>query len=167
MNPFFLFFTGLLCILFSVSSTAAEMTVRLARVVDGDTITVIENSNIAFESTIRLADIDCPEISQTHGKKARQAVLDMIPLNSIIAIETFHLGRYGRNIGYVKSNEQYLHRFLVEKGHCWVNDSYARDETLKELETQARENKAGIWSLPDKQRQAPWIWRAARKRNKN
>nr|WP_235661078.1 excalibur calcium-binding domain-containing protein [Candidatus Hamiltonella defensa] len=40
---------------------------------------------------------------------------------------------------------------------------YSRDPRLLAFETQAREEKKGLWALPESQRVPPWEWRKSRR----
>ena len=40
---------------------------------------------------------------------------------------------------------------------------YLEDKTLLDDETHARENKLGLWSLPEAQRVPPWEWRRGKR----
>jgi len=48
-------------------------------------------------------------------------------------------------------------------GHAWVYRRYAKDKTLYDLETEARENQLGLWALPEEQKIAPWEWRQGKR----
>ena len=45
------------------------------------------------------------------------------------------------------------------KWSAWVYDKYVRDLTLNDLQTEARTERRGIWSLPESQQIPPWRWR--------
>ena len=55
-----------------------------------------------------------------------------------------------------------LNQELVKAGFAWWYRRYAPDdETLVQLEREAREAKRGLWADPDPL--PPWEWRTARK----
>ncbi|WP_263458905.1 MULTISPECIES: thermonuclease family protein [unclassified Gammaproteobacteria] len=45
----------------------------------------------------------------------------------------------------------------VESGAAWVYQKYTSDPILYEAEEAAKENKRGLWALPDPL--PPWEWR--------
>ena len=52
---------------------------------------------------------------------------------------------------------------LAAGGYAYVYPGYATTERLYEVEEEARENQAGIWKLPEKERVKPWEWRKQKK----
>ena len=67
--------------------------------------------------------------------------------------------RYGRLIGKIWLGDREINREMVREGHAWVYRNYLDDKTMLVDETHARENKLGLWSLPEVQRVPPWDWR--------
>ncbi len=66
------------------------------------------------------------------------------------------LDRYGRTIGEViLPDGRIVNRELVRAGFAWWYRKYApEDETLKELEAEARDAKRGLWA--DASPVPPW-----------
>lgn len=67
-------FIGLLCVPPSLV-LAADFSGPAVSVLDGDTIEVLHNNRA---ERIRLNGIDCPEIGQPHGKRAKQATSELV-----------------------------------------------------------------------------------------
>ncbi len=59
----------LLIFMFSLSASAEGFTGQVVRVVDGDTIEVM---HLGKAERVRLHGVDCPEMGQPFGKRARQ-----------------------------------------------------------------------------------------------
>ena len=130
--------------------------IKVVKIADGDTITVLTQDNTQVK--IRLADIDCPERKQPWGNRAKQAIGNLLK-DQPIRVETINKDRYGRTIGRVFADKQNINRALVEQGHCWVYPKYAKDEMLFKLQDNAQTAKRGLWRLPENERVPPWEWR--------
>jgi micrococcal nuclease len=135
----------------SHSETFTAMTID---VTDGDTITVLHEGN---DEVIRLNGIDCPEKTQAYGKKAKKYTSDKV-LNEMVTIESKDVDRDGRTIGDVLlADGTSLNHGLVQEGLAWWYFKHSQDETLKALETEAREAKRGLWRDPIPI--PPWVFR--------
>jgi endonuclease YncB( thermonuclease family) len=54
---------------------------------------------------------------------------------------------------------------MMKRGAAWFNTEYASDNSLFNVEEDARDAKVGLWALPKESRMEPWEWRwRARKR---
>jgi hypothetical protein len=53
---------------------------------------------------------------------------------------------------------------MVREGHAWVYRQYLEDKTMLDDETDARNDKVGLWGLPESQRVPPWDWRRAKRK---
>ena len=67
-----------------LSTCAAELQGRVVRIVDGDTLILLDGTNMQHKT--RLAGIDCPERKQPFGQRARQALSDYV-FNQPVTIE--------------------------------------------------------------------------------
>jgi micrococcal nuclease len=67
--------------------------------------------------------------------------------------------RYGRKVGRVYKDEIDVNAEMIRRGAAWVYRKCARDQRLYTLEKQARQNKKGLWGLPEAERIQPWEWR--------
>lgn len=142
----------------NTSSLAATLTGKIIRVLDGDTIEVLDNK---IPIRVRLADIDCPEKKQPFGNAAKKFVLDAAA-HKIVTVNTRNKDRYGRTIGEViLPNGDSLNRLLISHGYAWHYKKYSKDPSLAKLENQARRSKVGLWN--DKNPIAPWTWRRGKR----
>jgi hypothetical protein len=75
----------LLLLLLPLTSWSAELSGRVVRVSDGDTLVLLDASNTQHK--IRLAGIDCAERKQPFGQRAKQAT-ELIQAATGLAKET-------------------------------------------------------------------------------
>ena len=153
----------LLLALWAVPCKAAEV----LSIGDGDTLTVTEGRQ---RIKVRLACIDAPETSQSpYGKTARQALKDLMPAGSEVALRSKAIDRYGRTVAEVFRNGSNINQSLVVSGNAFVYWQYIKGcdrQTYSRLETYARLGGIGVWSVPDGI-QRPWDYRQSRQTNSN
>lgn len=138
---------------------------KVIGITDGDTFTLMTKDHEKLK--IRLAEIDTPEKAQPYGKKARQALADLIFQEDVIVIQTT-IDRYGRIIGEVYKDQSYINAFMVEIGAAWVYRDYAdEDSPLYELEADAKAREIGMWKMPEAQITPPWEWRREQRQKKD
>ncbi len=127
---------------------------------DGDTITVLHNGK---GERIRLHGIDCPEKRQAFGKRAKQFTSKLV-FGKTVTVQVVDRDRYGRTVAEVLLPDgRSLNRELVRAGFAWWYWRYTPDdETLAQLERDARGAKRGLWV--DANPIPPWEWRSMRKR---
>ena len=115
---------------------------KVVGVSDGDTITVLAKGK---PERIRLHGIDCPEKRQAFGKRAKQATSRLV-YGKTVTVRDLGQDRYGRTVGEVMLPDgRSLNHELVKAGYAWWCRRYApEDETLKQLEQEARGGEAGV-----------------------
>ena len=149
--------------LLSISCNASEIiTGKVIKVSDGDTINILVNHK---KHRIRFAEIDCPERKQPWGKKAKTALADLIA-GKKVQVEKVTIDRYKRIVGKVFYDGENINRKMIENGHCWVYRKYMKDRSLLELERQAKDNRLGLWQLPEHERIPPWEYRKNKRKKK-
>jgi endonuclease YncB( thermonuclease family) len=135
---------------------------RVIKVSDGDTIKV---RRWFFKvQTIRLAEIDAPEKSQTGGKEAAHYLSKMIPVGSLVVLQRYgKSGRYNRNISHVYKgfSPKHINFEMVSGGHAWRYTRYSTSDRFAMAESKARSKKLGLWRG---KAVSPWSWRKKRKR---
>ena len=57
--------------------------------------------------------------------------------------------RYGRTIGTVMVDAKNVNRAMVAAGMAWAYKKYLRDQSLLDVEDEARSNKRGLWVDPE------------------
>lgn len=132
-------------LLLSSCQTAAEESVLVTRVIDGDTI-VLENGE-----HIRYIGIDTPEIGRTFYQEAKKANEELV-LGKRVKLEkdVSDSDRYKRLLRYVYADGIFVNAELVEKGYARAK-AYPPD-TKHQSEFEALQKKAmsqgrGLWSL--------------------
>ena len=132
---------------------------RVVGVIDGDTIRVTHDLKLV---KVRLYGVDCPEIKQAGGKEAR-ALVRRLAYGKVLHIESKGKDRYKRVIGRVHLlSGNTLSRELVKAGMCWWYRKYAPDdETLSDMEDEAKAARRGLWAEADPI--PPWEWRRDRR----
>ena len=155
-----IFILFLLSILFyACQGIAAEFTGKVVGVIDGDTIEVLHNGQA---ERIRLNGIDCPEKGQPFGKKAKQFTSALV-FSKEVTIKPYKRDRHGRTVADIFLADQTNVSYEIVRAGlaCWYR-KYSKDPNLAELETQAREDKKGLWAdanpIPPCNRPAPYDW---------
>ena len=162
----------LIIILFSISTyTYGDFNAQVVRIVDGDTIQVIDSNGIKFK--IRLLGIDTPETKQRFGYESSLSLKKIIDGKAVIIIskteknKPYTLGRYKRIIGKIILNGKDINLEMVQKGMAWHYKKYIKSQNVEDrqsynnAEQDARLNKIGLWS--DVNPVAPWEWRKLNK----
>lgn len=99
---------------------------RVCKVYDGDTCTCIfpyDSSGNLYKFSIRLADINTPEIrtkDETEKKKAIQArdYLSSRILDKIVSLECDGFDKYGRVLGRIFIEDQCINQEMVDKNYA-------------------------------------------------
>lgn len=118
---------------------------------------------------VRIHAIDAPEYGQPHGRRARQALRQMIHRRTV-ELRCVDTDSYGRRVCAVwlparaGAPAQDVGLALVDEGLAWWYRSYARQQSAwarqryEAAETRARAEGAGLWR--DGERAVPpWRWR--------
>ena len=133
-------------LLISSSNTFCQttLTAKVVGIKDGDTVVVLDNLN--NQTTLRLAEVDCPEKSQPFGTKAKQFTSDQIYLKTIKYVVT-DTDRYGRSIAmiYYDTDNKYLSAEIIKAGMGWHYKRYSISKELANFEINARKDKLGLW----------------------
>ena len=89
---------ALLFFIFSLNSIFCQTTLTgiVVGIKDGDTVVVLDGLN--HQTTLRLAEVDCPEKNQPFGTKAKQFTSDQIYRKQIKNVVT-DIDRYVSSIG--------------------------------------------------------------------
>lgn len=145
----------ILILLFSFNAFAQTLSGKIISIKDGDTVVVMDS--LYQKTTLRLAEIDCPEKAQPFGNRAKQFTSNQIHQKTVNYVVT-DIDRYGRAIAMIYYGEdKYLSAELVRYGMAWHYKRYSKSKELAELEIKAREEKIGLWSHPNPIK--PSVWR--------
>ena len=146
-------------IIFGLVTNAHSETIitgKVIRIADGDTVTVLQNKQ---EYKIRLYGIDTPEKKQDFGTKAKEFTAGLVFKRDVKVIQK-DVDRYGRIVGIIYVGNICINQEIIKAGFAWVYRQYCKDPFCREwmdLETQARENRIGLWSHKDPV--PPWEYR--------
>jgi endonuclease YncB( thermonuclease family) len=143
----------LLSALCPVIVNAAELNGKVVRILDGDTIEVLQDNK---PIRIRLANIDAPEKKQPFGTWSTNQLKNLVAGKKVKVTYT-QTDRYGRVLGLVETKYTNVNRLMVTYGAAWVYDQYNTDTVLPVLQREAQEQKRGLWA--DNQPVPPWEWR--------
>ena len=93
----------------------------VARVVDGDTIRCMMSLGLRTyrEESLRVRDVNAPELNTAEGKAARDWLLVLLPPGRSVVVQT-HLDRqtFGRYVADLWVEGRLLADLLVEAGHA-------------------------------------------------
>lgn len=136
----------------------AKLVGQVVSVHDGDTITVLDETNTQIK--VRLDAIDAPELGQPFGQAAKRALSEMVFGKSVTVIEK-KKDRWGRTIGHVLVDGRDTNLLMLEAGMAWHYPEYSKNTRLQRTEDDARVAKRGLWA--DREPVAPWEWRKLNK----
>jgi endonuclease YncB( thermonuclease family) len=154
----------LLLALFLQSTYADVILGRVIGVSDGDTITVLDNTNIQHK--IRLGGIDAPEKKQSFGNVSKQSLSDLV-YNQQVDVEWHKKDRYGRKVGKVLVNHEDANLEQIKRGMAWYYKKYKGELeqsdriSYVQAEQDAQTNRLGLWL--DESPIAPWDFRKQKK----
>jgi endonuclease YncB( thermonuclease family) len=135
------------------SKLPLEITGRVVRVGDGDTLTVEDPSGRSYK--VRLVGIDAPELAQPFGAESRQALLKQTRGKNV-RVRWQEEDRYGRLLGDVYLGETHLNESQVRSGWAWKY-LRAKSAALAAAERTAREKRLGLWAKENPT--PPWEYR--------
>lgn len=151
---------ALLLLLLSQSASADSITGRVVKVADGDTVTILDNTNIQHK--IRLLGIDAPERKQAFGTRSQQALSEDV-FDKTVEVDWNKRDRYRRIVGKILINGQDVNLKQVQRGMAWHYKKYESEQDVADrsvyaqAEYQAQRERVGLWT--DKDPLAPWDFR--------
>ena len=98
----------------------------------------------------------CPESKQDYGERAKQATVKLC-FGKEVTVKKSGEDVYKRTLAYIYVGDVCVNNELLKLGMAWHYKQYNKDQELAKLETEAREKKIGLWSLPNPT--APWDFR--------
>ena len=133
---------------------------KVINVADGDTITVVDDTNIHHK--IRMAGIDAPEKRQAFGNVSKQSLVEQVAGQSV-AVEWAKVDKYGRKVGKVLLAGLDCNLVQIKRGLAWHYKQYQREQSSIDqqsyaaAEIEARGAKVGLWRDADPV--PPWEFR--------
>lgn len=130
---------------------------------DGDTVYI--KGEDGKKISIRLDQIDAPELAMPYGKQSRDELVKLV-LNKQVLITASGYDKYKRAIGTIYLVRDFNQKIeinleMVASGNAWFYTKYGRDTLYIMAEKVAKDNKLGLWRTINPQ--APWIYRVAMK----
>lgn len=146
------------CLLLSAAASAEGFTGRVVRIIDGDSIVVLNDEQ---QTGVCLEGIDYPESGQAFGSRAKRLTSELA-FGKTVTVKATGKDRYGRTLArLVLPDETELYSEFVPRGFAWWFRRYSDEEALLNLEAEAHKAKRGLWSDP--KAIAPWSWRVAQR----
>ncbi len=127
---------------------ADTLTGKVVKVADGDTITVLDNTNT--QHRIRLQGIDAPERKQAFGNASRKHLANLVA-GEEVTVKWVKRDRYGRIVGFVIVDGHDVNLVQVKAGMAWFYRYYQRELSPEDRrrnakpEDQARTDRLGLW----------------------
>lgn len=140
-----------LCCFFLLCNYAFASTQTLqgtvTRVSDGDTLQISTNANGKSSKPIklRIQGIDAPEICQSGGKAARDALRSRLLLQSV-TFTTQARDQFGRVIARVEHRGQDVGTWLVSHGHAWSDSFRSNPGPYAAEQLAAQKSALGLWA---------------------
>lgn len=159
-------FLAALLILSSAVAQAALLEGRVVGVADGDTITILDNTNTQYK--IRLAGIDAPEKKQPFGNVSKKSLSDLV-YGKQVSVDYSKQDRYGRTVGKVLVNGVDANLEQVKHGFAWFYKKYQNEQPQQDrldylhAQEAAELSKVGLWVEPNPV--APWDFRKSKREN--
>ena len=151
-------FVVVVSLFLSLTVGANELTGKVVRVADGDTITVLDGSNTQHK--VRLNKIDAPESGQAYGNVSKKHLSSMVA-GKEVKVEWASKDKYGRILGDVTCCSTNVNLQMVKDGLAWHFKHFDNTESYTQVEKEAKEKKIGLWK--DKEPIAPWEFRKQNK----
>ena len=133
---------------------ASQLKGKVVSIADGDTLTILQQNKT--QKRIRLGEIDAPESKQAFGQRSKESLIQICGgQNAVVQVQD--IDRYGRVVGRVSCNGVDANVEQLRRGMAWVYDSYAKDKSLYDVQSQAKKARKGLWA--DANPVPPWLWR--------
>ena len=168
-----IFFTNVFVIIFplNIYPLRADFTAKVQRVVDGDTVHVVNKAGKKFK--VRLTGIDAPEKNQPYGLAATYKLTEIL-INKLVLLKSkpnngkpYTVDRYKRVLAKIILDGRDINLSQVLRGYAWHFKRYQKQqspsdrELYSEAEIDAKKNELGLWG--EKNPIAPWKWRKINK----
>lgn len=157
MNLFVLIIT----LLVSLPVAAAEWSGTVVGISDGDTLTVLSAEKRQIK--IRLVEIDAPESKQAFGTQSKQSLSDICFKKAVI-VDDRGTDKYKRTLGRLRCDGVDANAEQVKRGMVWAYRQYLTDQTIADLEEEAKIAGTGLWA--DENPTPPWEFRHGGKSTK-
>ena len=144
------------------------ISVRVERVVDGDSLVVRETGIFSQPIRVRLYGIDAPEAQQKFGLASRAALAHLLGRRGELVMEVFAYDRYARAIGLLYWRDhgrgRSINLAMVRQGYAYCLRHFRGEYGVRALgllaaEQDAQRERLGVWSEA-RGEMRPWAYRA-------
>ena len=118
---------------------------RVTRVFDGDTLWVKPLAGGRYRK-LRLDGVDAPEICQSGGPAARDALAVRV-LDQVVTVRVRAFDTYGRGLAQVSAGGDDMAAVLVRGGHAWSSRWRRSLGPYAAEEAQARAERKGVFGV--------------------
>lgn len=126
-------------------SLEKELTGKVSKVIDGDTIELLAKENpynhIA-KLKIRLYGIDAPELKQAYGKEAKE-YLSALVLKQEVSLIIENKDKYDRFVSTLFLKGQDINKEMVKNGYAHAYESFSNKYLTEQAD--AKMFKLGLW----------------------
>jgi micrococcal nuclease len=126
---------------------------KVVAVLDGNTLEVFTSENETYK--ILLYGIDCPELGQEFGERAKM-FLEKLVLNKSVNAEIQGKDRWGNRLAIVLIDGKDPREELLQEGLAWTAERNPI-ETFESMKEKAKQKGKGLWK--DQEPTPPWIYR--------
>lgn len=164
LNKQFMQVIAVLLTVFSVQCSAANIKGKVIKVADGDTVTVLDESDQQYR--VRLTGIDAPERHQAYGSESTESLIGLVYLKKVV-VQSSGKDRYKRVLGKILLDDLDVNLEQVKRGFAWHYKQYEKDQTSEDqigyaqAEVLARQQQLGLWVLESPI--PPWEYRRGRR----
>jgi endonuclease YncB( thermonuclease family) len=129
-------------------SARTNVTGRVVRIADGDTLTVLDALNV--QHRIRLQGIDAPESHQAFGTQSKQNLSGLVFDKAVNAI-CDKTDQYGRSVCKIVLDGKDINLEQIKAGMAWHYKDYQREQSPEDrelyarAEDEARAARRGLW----------------------
>ncbi|EOI9934258.1 thermonuclease family protein [Campylobacter upsaliensis] len=133
---------------FKEQNLEKELTGKVSKVIDGDTIEFLAKTskenpyNHIIKLKIRLYGIDAPELKQAYGKEAKE-YLSALVLKQEVSLIIENKDKYDRFVGTLFLKGQDINKEMVKNGYAHAYESFSKKYLAEQAD--AKMFKLGLW----------------------
>ncbi|EDP6915003.1 thermonuclease [Campylobacter upsaliensis] len=133
---------------FKEQNLEKELTGKVSKVIDGDTIELLAKTskenpyNHITKLKIRLYGIDAPELKQAYGKEAKE-YLSALVLKQEVGLIIENKDKYERIVGTIFLKGQDINKEMVKNGYAHAYESFSKKYLAEQAD--AKMFKLGLW----------------------
>ncbi|EOF4405687.1 thermonuclease family protein [Campylobacter upsaliensis] len=133
---------------FKEQNLEKELTGKVSKVIDGDTIELLAKTskenpyNHITKLKIRLYGIDAPELKQAYGKEAKE-FLSALVLKQEVSLIIENKDKYERIVGTIFLKGKDINKEMVKNGYAHAYESFSKKYLAEQAD--AKMFKLGLW----------------------